>query len=134
MVTEVFVMCDGANDSHGKLNVLGAFDMIVAHEFPFIHPHCTLAVRLRHDATENPEIRVMFIIQGASGEPNLASIDTTVKHFATDNPTSASNIIVNMNSLRFEKPGDYAVILQVDGLPVAITPLYVRSAQTGSVH
>lgn len=134
MVTEVFVLCDGANDSHGKLNILGAFDMIVAETFPLVYPHCTLALRLRYDHKDGKESKVRLVIQGAAGDQPLASIDTVLQHAASANPTTAANLIVNINSLRFEKAGDYSIILQVDGLPAAITPLYVRAAQSSSVH
>jgi len=127
MVTEVFVMCDGANDSHGKLNILGAFDMIVAGEFPFVHPHCTIALRLRYDRTDGQESTIRLVLQNAAGDAVLTSIDTTVKRAAAANPTASANLIVNINALRFEKPDDYSIMLQVDGMPAAIIPLYVRS-------
>ncbi len=131
MVTELFVICDGANDSHGKLNILGAFDMIVAGAFPFTHPHCAIALRQRYDRTDSLESTIRLVIQTAAGDAVLASIDTVVQHAVTDNPTSASNLIVNVNALRFEKPGDYSVVLLVDGMPAAITPLYIRASQGG---
>ncbi len=130
MVTELFVVCDGANDSHGKLNILGAFDMIVAGAFPFVHPHCSIVLRQRYDRTDSRESKIRLVIQTAAGDAVLASIDTTLQHAATGNPTSTGNLIVNVNALRFEKPGDYSIILQVDGMPAAITPLYVRASQT----
>ncbi len=132
MITELFVICDAANDSHGKLNILGAFDMIVANEFPFVHPHCAVVLRQRYDRTDRLESKIRLVIQHAAGDPVLASIDTVLQHGVTANPTSTANLIVNVNALRFEKPGDYTIILQVDGMPAAITPLYVRSAQTGA--
>ena len=106
MVTEAFVLCDGANDSHGKLNILGAFDMIVAGEFPFVHPHCAIALRLRYDRTDGQESAIRLVIQNAAGTTVLSSIDTTVKHGLSANPTASANLIVNINALRFEKPDD----------------------------
>lgn len=134
MVTEVFVMCDGANDSHGKLNILGAFDTIASNDFPFIHPHCTIALRLRYDLADKRDSKLRIVIQGVTGEPVLASVETAVNRGISPNPSSTANIIVNINSLRFEKPGDYSVILHVDGMPVGITPVYVRSSAGSSVH
>ncbi len=129
MVTEVFVICDGANDSHGKLNILGAFDSIVSAEFPFTHSHCAIALRLRYDRTDSEESRVRLSLQNRAGDEVLTSIEATVKHSISANPTSVANLIVNINSLRFEKPGDYAVMLESDGLPAAVIPLYVRPPQ-----
>ena len=134
MVTEVFVMCDGANDSHGKLNILGAFDTIASNDFPFVHPHFTIALRLRYDLVDKMEGKLKLVIQGVTGEPVLASVETAVNRGISPNPSSTANIIVNINSLRFEKPGDYSVILHVDGIPVGITPVYVRSSAGSSVH
>jgi uncharacterized protein DUF6941 len=130
MVTELFVICDGANDFHGKLNILGAFDMIVASQFPFVHPHCAIVLRQRYNRTDSLESKIRLLLQNVAGDTVLASIDTVLQHSVTDNPTSTANLIVNINAVRFEKPGDYSVILQVDGIPAAITPLYVRSTQT----
>src|SRR5574340_1505475 len=101
MVAEVFVLCDGANDSHGKLNILGTFDMIIAETFPFVHPHCTIALRLRYDRKESQESKVRIVIQSAATEPPLASIDAALQRGVSDNPTSTANLIVNINSLRF---------------------------------
>ncbi len=134
MVTEVFVMCDGANDSHGKLNILGAFDTILADDFPFVHPHCAVAVRLRYGRTDEPEKKINLVLKSDIDNAELASIDTTLKRGVTFNPTSTGNLIIHINSLRFEKPGDYSIILQIDGLPAAITPLYVRSSRTDSAR
>ena len=128
MVTEAFVLCDGANDSHGKLNILGAFDMIVAGDFPFVHPHCAIALRLRYDRTDGQESAIRLVIQNAAGTTVLSSIDTIVKHGVSTNPTASANLIVNINALRFEKPDDYTILLQVNGIPAAIIPLYVRAA------
>ncbi len=132
MVTEIFVMCDGANDSHGKLNILGAFDMIVADDFPFVHPHCAIAVRLRYASTDEPDKKINLLLRSDADNAVLASVDTILKPGASLNPTSTGNLIIHINSLRFQKPGDFSIILQVDGLPAAITPLYVRSSHTDS--
>lgn len=134
MVPEVFVVCDGANDSHGKLNILGAFDTIVAGEFPVVHPHCTIAMRLRYTPADGHESVLKLIIKGSSSEADLAAIDTTVKHSASITPTSTANLIVNLHSLRFDQPGDYSINLQVDGIPAAVIPLYVRASAIGSKH
>ena len=126
MITEVFVVCDAANDSHGKLNILGAFDTIVAAEFPFVHPHCTIALRLRYNSNTVKEHPIKLDLQGASGSPLLASMDAVIKSGVSPNTTATANLIININALRFEKPGDYSFVLKVDGLPTAVAPLYIR--------
>jgi hypothetical protein len=134
MITEIFVICDGANDSHGKLNVLGAFDTIVSAEFPFVHPHCTVALRLRYDTGNARDHQIKLELQSASGDLQLASVDATLKSGDSTNATATANLIVNINALRFDNPGDYSFILKMDGMPTAVAPLYVRTSQTGTIQ
>ena len=133
MIIEVFVICDGANDSHGKLNILGAFDTIVASEFPFIHPHCAIALRLRFDSANAQEHKIKLDLQSSSDDHLLASIDAVVKSSASPNATATANLIVNINALRFEKPGAYSFMLKIDGMPTGVAPLYVHASQPGTI-
>ncbi len=134
MTTEVFVICDGANDSHGKLNILGAFDTIVTAEFPFIHPHCTVALRLRYDSADAKDRAIKLDMQSASGDTLLASIDAVLKGDSSPNATATANLIFNINGLRFERPGDYSFVLKVDGMPTAVAPLYRRASHPTPVQ
>ena len=52
MNIEVFSLCDAATIEGGKLNMLGAFDTIMAEKVPVVHPQCTIALRLRFNASE----------------------------------------------------------------------------------
>ena len=134
MITEVFVICDGANDSHGKLNILGAFDTIVASEFPFIHPHCTIAIRLRFDSAHAQDHKIKLDLQSSADDLLMASIDAVVKSNASPNATATANLIININALRFEKPGAYSFMLKIDGMPTAVAPLYIHTSQPVTVQ
>jgi hypothetical protein len=53
MNTEILTICDAAVDYGGRLSILGAFDVIHAHRFPAVHPHCSVALRIRFDRIES---------------------------------------------------------------------------------
>jgi len=55
MHTELFVLCDAATDTLGKLNILGAFDAINAHQTPITHPMASIAARLRIERSDDGE-------------------------------------------------------------------------------
>ena len=38
MNIQVAVLCDAATEENGKLNLLGAFDTIIAQQIPATHP------------------------------------------------------------------------------------------------
>jgi len=40
------LIADSASDYQGKLCVLGSFDTICARQYPAVHPHCSIALRL----------------------------------------------------------------------------------------
>ena len=50
MQVEMFSLCDAAAVEGGKLNILGAFDMIAAPKMPVVHPHCTVMFRFTFQA------------------------------------------------------------------------------------
>ena len=53
MDVEAFLICDAATDQLGKLNVLGAFDAIMAKAAPVILPQFAVALRLRFQKSES---------------------------------------------------------------------------------
>jgi len=52
METEIFTLCDFAQDAGGKLTIVGTFDQIGSQTFPIVHPYCSLACRLRFSEKE----------------------------------------------------------------------------------
>ena len=62
MHVDIFTLCDFAQESGGKLTVVGAFDTVFARQFPAMHPFMCLALRLRfyiHEEGTHP-IRIEF--------------------------------------------------------------------------
>ena len=63
MDIEVFAICDAATESGGKLNILGAFDSLYGSKLPIVHPHCSIALRIRYSKIEEGQhtIRINFV-------------------------------------------------------------------------
>lgn len=116
MVVEIFSLCDAATAENGKLNLLGAFDTIWAKQFPVVYPHCTVAIRLRFSALEKGNHRVDVRFIDADGKNILPPAGGGVLVDMSPEQRSASaNLILNIQSLRLERPGESSLELSVDG-------------------
>jgi hypothetical protein len=127
MKTEVFVLCDAATDSHGKLNVLGAFDHIFAPKPPVVHPACAIAARMRFSRIEEGNHRVKINVMDLDGKLVLPDREQVIAaRMPPGSESVAVNVILNIQGLRIEKFGDYSIVLAVDGREEGSMPLAVR--------
>ncbi len=133
MDVEVFALCDAATDSGGKLNLLGAFDRINGRKFPLVHPHCAIALRVRFDRIEEGNHRVKISLIDADGNSVIPGIDGNIGiKFPEEVQSVCANMVLNMNGLKFERPGQYSIELALDGrheksLPVNVVEMPAQS-------
>jgi hypothetical protein len=128
MTIQVAVLCDAATDDNGKLNLLGAFDTIYTQQLPAVHPQCSIALRVTFFSGDEGKhnLRLNFVdADGRSIMPDFPPIPVEVQlpdemHFGT------RNFIVNIQQLKFESPGLYAIDLSLDDRPQASIPLLVK--------
>jgi hypothetical protein len=117
MEVEIFTLCDAATEDNGKLNILGAFDQLTSGQFPFTHPLCALAMRVRVERME--EGRRQFAIQlvNADGQPFRPPVTGEFKvGFGPQNADwKHVNMALPIPQLRFERPGIYSIDLSIDG-------------------
>src|SRR5579872_6727149 len=106
MDIQVAVLCDAATESHGKLNILGAFDAISAQQLPAIHAQCSIALRMTFTNVEEGAHTLRLNFVDEDGKLVMKSINLPVQvtvpaeaHFTT------ANFVVNIQQLQFEKPG-----------------------------
>jgi len=124
MEIEVFVLCDAATQWGGKLNILGAFDTIHAPKFPAVHPHCTIALRIRFDRIEEGEHRVRISLVDADGTAVIPGLDGTVKvQPGPQLPSVCANMVLHLARLQFKEPGLFSLDLAVDGRHERSIPL-----------
>ena len=132
MNIQVAVLCDAATDDNGKLNLLGAFDTIMARELPWIHPQCAVAMRVTFLSGEEGMHNFHFNFVDADGRsitpgmPPLPPIEVRLPddvHFCT------RNFIFSIQQLKFDAIGLYSVDFSIDGRTLASIPLLVKHIQ-----
>lgn len=133
MQVQMAVLCDAATEHMGKLNILGAFDAILARQFPLIHPMCFVAVRFVIEPFEQGAHRVKLKFVDADGQNLVEPIEMQMMvQFPPqlDRPFISQNLVMNLQRLKFEKPGRYDVQVLVDGKFLAEIPLSVLEPPT----
>lgn len=123
-------LCDSANVSQeGKLNILGLFTHIGAHEFPYVHPAMVLVFRLQLLPTEfdkEHKVELTFIDQDGKV---LIKLDGTVKSVGHGTSARELDQILTINNLVLPGPGNYSFRVNVNGSEIGDIPLIVESRE-----
>lgn len=129
METEIFTLCDFAQDAGGKLTIVGTFDQIGSQTFPLTHPSCCLACRLRFSEKESgPHDFKIRLVDGA-GKETIPSIEGSINvGMPANGKYAAINLVGNLNQLKFDKEGRYSFELYIDGNWVTGLPLNLVKA------
>jgi hypothetical protein len=123
---EIFALCDAATDYGGKLNLLGTFDFIRTKQFPATHPHCAVALRVRFERIEEGDHRVRISIVDDDGKSISPNVDGNIGVKCPQNLSSiCANMVLNINGMKFEKPGRYSVDLAIDNRHEKSLPLTI---------
>jgi len=126
MEVEIFSLCDAANNTAGKLSILGAFDTINVKELPYVHPHCAIALRMRFLRIEEGDHKIRIDMVDEDGKSLGPKLDGGVKVNIPEGTQSTSvNMCLGINNLKIEKPGNYEINLAIDGRQVNSLPLMV---------
>ncbi len=130
MEIEIFTLCEAATDSQGKLNLLGAFNIILAKEVPATHPFCAVALRLRLSPDEKEKHKLSLLFVDSKGDeiipPYIGGFNVSFK----DDDKSIVNFIINMQRLKFDKYGNYFIKLIVDDKEFAEFPFYLKKTKS----
>jgi hypothetical protein len=123
---EAFLLCDAATDTHGKLNVLGAFDSIFVRSVPAVHQNCAIVLRLRMSRSEAGEHKVAIHFVDEDGNYIVKPLEGSIRVGAGNELTSATNLILHLQGLKLPRFGELAINLIFDDEPAATVPLHVR--------
>ena len=127
MNIEAFLLCDAATDQQGKLNILGAFDNIFAKKMPTIHPACAVVARVRFEKIEEGGHPIRIHIIDEDGKPIGPKLEVNVNVSIGDDVDSAvTNIVLNIQGLKFEKYGQYRIDIAIDNQIKGSLPFHVR--------
>ena len=122
------LLADAANlSADGKLNVLGAFDAVRARTFPATHARLVLVLQLEaHTADwDKPHpLAIRFINEDGK---ELFKMEASITVPAGADPARPARFTnqFQINGLRFDRPGDYAFDILLDGATAKRLPLRV---------
>ena len=124
---QIAVLCDAATDYGGKLNLLGAFDTIMTQQLPAVHPQCSVALRIIFSKVEEGPHKVKMNFVDEDGRYVMRSIEMPLEvALPPDANFVARNFIINIQQLKFDKPGPYAIDIAIDGRQESSIPLHVK--------
>ncbi len=127
MDIQVAVLCDAATDYKGKLNLLGTFNSIFTRDLPANYPQCSIVLRVVFKLVEegSHKLRINFVDE--DGKFVMPSIELPFEVKVPENDSFAyRNFILNIQRLKFEKFGQHAVDIAIDGRQEASIPLEVK--------
>ena len=136
MKVELFVLCDAAADYQGRLNILGTFDSIWAKQMPAVHPICAVALRLRFLKIEEGDHKIKISIVDGDGKAVVRPVEANVNVIFRNTPLTsmATNMILNLQGLKFSAYGEYSIDLAIDGRHELSLPLYVNKIPEQSIN
>ena len=127
MDIQVAVLCDAATDYKGKLNLLGTFNSVYTQELPANYPQCSIVLRVVFKLVEegSHKLRINFVDE--DGKFVMPSIELPFEVKVPENDSfTYRNFILNIQRLKFEKFGQHAVDIAIDGRQEASIPLEVK--------
>jgi hypothetical protein len=123
---ELFTFCDFAQESGGKLTIVGTFDTIITRSFPCVHPQLSVVIRMRFNIGEFTTHSFRIETLDLDGEPCIKPVSGSINVKSAGNATAVSHLVFGVNNLRFNNPGVTNFILYIDDKEITSIPLYVR--------
>lgn len=140
MQVSTFLIADHAEAVNGKLYVVGGcWNRLAAANVPVVHPHLTVATALHVPWTATNEKHTISL--NLKDEDGASAIPEPIEgEFETGRPAGLrpgdEQIIAmtfNLNGLRFEREGDYAFTLDVDGTELSRLGFRLQLVQGSTV-
>ena len=113
--------CDAVHidPSSGKHTILGVFSNIRARQFPVVHPMMVWFLTLSDLAKGTHKLRISM------GKDPTALAKVIEREFQAESPLQRINLINELRNTRFETPGEYEILIEVDEEPILATSMHV---------
>ncbi len=117
----VWLTCDAVHldPATGKHTILGVFSNIKARSFPVVHPRMVWFLTLTDVQTGNHRLKILLSL-----DPTRP-VELIQREFESQSPLHRINLINELHNLRFDQPGDYSILIEVDDEPILATSLTV---------
>jgi hypothetical protein len=125
---EIFSLCESASDQNGRLSILGTFETVQAQQFPVILHRAMVVLRIRFWPGEGRQHKVRITVTDPDGRQLISPLDSgAALQPRSDDQSSAYNILVHIQELRFEAPGEHTIDFYLNGnlegrLPFIVLP------------
>ena len=127
MEIEVFSICDAATSDSGKLNILGAFDMMWVKKLPSTYHQCAIAMRIRFYSQETGKHHIHLNILDPDGVPVIEPLKGDINVMVPPGQSSSSvNLILNIQKLVIENVGTYSIEFTIEDERYHFIPLFVK--------
>jgi hypothetical protein len=127
MDIQVAVLCDAATDYKGKLNLLGTFNSVFTRDLPANYPQCSIVLRVVFNRVEEGSHKLKINFVDEDGKFVMPSIELPFEvSVPAEDSFAYRNFILNIQRLKFEKFGQYAVDIAIDGRQEASIPMEVK--------
>jgi len=128
MKIELFTFCDFAQENSGKLTIVGTFDNIISRNFPCVHPHLSVVIRIRFDLWEFGSHAFRIETRNLNGEMTMEAINGNLEVKGGGNASAVSHLVFSISNLHFNEPCMINMILYIDDKETDSIPLYVRKS------
>ncbi|MGD0174863.1 MAG: hypothetical protein ABSC61_10650 [Anaerolineales bacterium] len=127
MEVELFVICDAATDTAGKINILGVFDTIITKEIPTTLPSLSYAIKIRFYKDDEKEHNFLLRVHSPEGKIIEPSFNGKFGFTMVEGEETGSlNLILNIFGLKFDTLGRYTAELLIDDIKVKTIPIIVK--------
>jgi hypothetical protein len=126
MKVELFTLCDFAQENGGKLTVVGTFDTIIARDFPCVHPHLSIVIRIRYDLWEFGSHSFRIETRDLNGQMNIEPVSGNMEVKGVGNASAVSHLVFSISNLQFKSSGVVNFVLYIDEKETNSIPLYLR--------
>lgn len=121
------LFADAANLSQeGKLNILGVFDSVHVGQFPALHPRATFVVRLKGQPSDVGSHDMSLQWVNPRGTPLWSSSAELAIQGAPSLSGEMDMPVIVQIDLPLDIVGDYAMIIDIDGIRHGEAVLHVR--------
>lgn len=122
MTIQIFTLCEFAQTANGKTTIVGTFNHISPTAFPFIMPDIYVVLKLSFNESVDNSLSITLREKGG---PDIISTGAQpLKINVTDGREAIHDIVLRINQVVFQKPGDYEVVFKI-GKEEFQTNLYV---------
>ena len=118
-----WLTCDAVHldPGSGKHTILGVFSNIKGQRFPVIHPFMVWFLTLTDCAAGSHRMRLSLGLDPTAMQPLIE------RTFESQSPLHRINLINEIRNLAFARPGEYAILIEIDDEPLLATNLTVTS-------